>query len=187
MCSSDLDEARTQRKTFEAETEVKHAAHAVIAHAQFALQGAKSYPDATFTLRLGYGTVKGYPEDGKPVAPITTLAGLYQRADEHHNHPPFDLPQRWYDKKGALDLDTPLNFVSDCDVVGGNSGSPTVNRDNEFVGIIFDGNIESLPGDYTFDESVNRAVSVDSAGIIECLRKVYGVNALVDELLNGHR
>ena len=181
------DEARMLRKTFEAETDVKHSAHAVIAHARFAAQGARSYPDATFTLRLSYGTVKGYPEDGVPVAPITTLAGLYQRADEHHDHPPFDLPPRWADKKGVLALDTPFNFVSDCDIIGGNSGSPTVNRDNEFVGIIFDGNIESLPGDYTFDESVNRATSVDSAGILEALRKVYGVNALADELVNGHR
>jgi hypothetical protein len=181
------DEARMLRKTFEAETEVKHAAHAVIGRAQFAAQGTSSYPDATFTLRLSYGTVKGYLEDKVPVAPITTMAGLFERADEHHNHPPFDLPRRWYDKKASLNLDTPYNFVSTCDIIGGNSGSPTVNRDNEFVGIIFDGNIESLRGDYTFDESVNRAVSVDSAGIIEALRKVYGVNALADELVSGHR
>jgi hypothetical protein len=181
------DEARMLRKTFEAETEVKQAAHAVIGRAQFAVQGTNTYPDATFTLRLSYGTVKGYLEDGAPVAPLTTIAGLYQRVAEHHNHEPFDLPQRWIDKKSALNLDTPYNFVSTCDIIGGNSGSPTVNRENEFVGIIFDGNIESLPGDYTFDLSVNRAVSVDSAGIVEVLRKVYGVNALADELVNGHR
>jgi hypothetical protein len=181
------NESRALRKTFEAENEVMHEAHAVIGHAQFAAQGASTYPDATFTLRLSYGTVKGYLEDGAPVAPLTKLAGLYQRADEHHNHEPFDLPQRWYDRKASLNLDTPYNFVSDCDIIGGNSGSPTVNQAGEFVGIIFDGNIESLPGDYMFDESVNRAVSVDSAGILECLRKIFGVNALADELVNGHR
>ncbi len=181
------EESRVLRKTYEAQDEIKQEAHAVMGRAQFAVEGTSTYPDATFTLRLGYGAVKGYLEDGAPVPSITTIAGLYQRSAEHHDHPPFDLPARWVEKKASLNLDTPYNFVSTCDIIGGNSGSPTINRQGEFVGIFFDGNIESLPGDYTYDGSVNRAVSVHSAGILEALRKVYGVNALADELVNGHR
>jgi hypothetical protein len=118
---------------------------------------------------------------------MTTIAGLYQRSADHHDQVPFDLPRRWVDKKQALNLDTPFNFVNTCDIIGGNSGSPTVDRKGEFVGIIFDGNIESLPGDFAYDEVVARAVSVHSAGILEAMRKVYGVNTLADELVNGHR
>ncbi len=181
------DESRALRKTYEGQDEIKQEAHAVIGRAQFAIEGTSTYPDATFTLRLSYGVVKGYDENGTAVPPMTTIAGLFQRSAEHHNLGPFDLPPRWVDKKQALDLDTPFNFVNTCDIIGGNSGSPTVDRKGEFVGIIFDGNIESLPGDYAYDAVVARAVSVHSAGILEALRKVYGVNALADELVKGHR
>jgi len=181
------DEARSLRKIAEAQDEVKQQAQAVIGRARFALEGTSTYPDATFTLRLAYGTVKGYEENGEEVAPLTNFAGLYERAASHHDRAPFDLPPRWVAKQAALNLQTPLNFVSTCDIIGGNSGSPTVNAAGEFVGIIFDGNIESLASDFGYQDPQSRAVSVHSAGILEALRKVYGVNTLADELVSGHR
>ncbi len=174
--------ARAARKVFEAEDEIKQQAYAEISKARFAVEGTSSYPDATFTLRLSYGTVRGYEENGKPVAPLTNFAGLYQRAAEHDNQPPFDLPKRWSERRSQLDLNTPFNFVSDADIIGGNSGSPVVNKANEFVGIIFDGNIQSLVLDCIFSDKQARAVSVDSAAISETLRKVYEATALADEL-----
>jgi nicotinamide mononucleotide adenylyltransferase len=175
-------EARTIRETQE---EIKKQAYAEIAKARFAVEGTSNYPDATFTLRLSYGTVRGYEEDGKQIAPFTNFAGLYQRAAEHESKPPFDLPQRWIDKKAVLNLETKFNFVSDADIIGGNSGSPVVNKNNEFVGIIFDGNIQSLALDCIFTDKQARAVSVDSAAIIEALRNVYDAQPLVDELLSA--
>jgi nicotinamide mononucleotide adenylyltransferase len=174
--------ARQMRKAHEAQEEIKTQAYTEIARALFAIEGTNTYPDATFTLRLSYGTVRGYEEDGKPVAPFTDFAGLYQRSTEHENQPPFDLPRRWIDKKSALNLETKFNFVSDADIIGGNSGSPVVNKANEFVGIIFDGNIQSLALDCIFSDKQARAVSVDSAAITEALRRVYDANALADEL-----
>ena len=173
---------RDARKIFEAEDETKQQAYAEIAKARFGLEGTSSYPDATFTLRLSYGPVRGYEENGKPVAPLTTFAGLYQRATEHNNEPPFDLPKRWIDRKAKLNPDTKFNFVTDADIIGGNSGSPVVNKANEFVGIIFDGNIQSLALDVAFSDKQARAVSVDSAAISEALRKVYDAGALADEI-----
>jgi hypothetical protein len=181
------DESRALRKTYEAEKEIEQQAQAVIGKARYDILGASTYPDATFTLRLAYGTVKGYDEDGVHIAPITTIAGLYQRSAEHGNREPFDLPQSWADKKASVNMDTPMDFVTDCDIIGGNSGSPTVNAKGEFIGIIFDGNIESLPGDLAYDGIVARSVSTASAAILEALRKVYGVTPLADELVNGHR
>jgi hypothetical protein len=162
---------------------VDRDAYAKIAQAVFATQGTSAYPDGTGTLRLSYGQVKGYQENGKPVAPYTDFAGLYAREQQFGGKPPFDLPKIWVDRKGALDLKVPFNFVTNNDIVGGNSGSPVVNRDGELVGIVFDGNIQSLPGYFIFDGAVNRAVSVDSRAIFEALRKVYDAGALVDELL----
>jgi Peptidase S46 len=174
--------ARAARKIYEAQDETKQQAYGDIAKARFAIEGTSNYPDATFTLRLSYGAVKGYEENGKPVAAFTDLAGLYARSAEHNNQAPFDLPQRWVDKKSALNLATKCDFVSDADIIGGNSGSPVVNQANEFVGIIFDGNIQSLVLDCIFSDKEARAVSVDSAAITEALRKVYDANALADEL-----
>jgi hypothetical protein len=176
------DEARAVRKVIETQDEIKRQAHGQIAKAQFALEGTNMYPDATFTLRLSYGVVKGYEEAGKHIPFETTFAGLYERAKEHNNMPPFDLPPRWVEKKDKIDLKTPLNFVCTCDIIGGNSGSPVINANAELVGIIFDGNIQSLVLDFIYDESVARAVSVHSQGIIEALRKVYEANDLADEL-----
>ncbi len=181
------DEARALRKVIETQGEAKQQAHAKIAKARFALEGTSTYPDATFTLRLAFGTVKGYEEGGKQIPPHTTIAGLYERAQEQENRPPFDLPKSWLDSKAKLDLDTPFNFVSTADIIGGNSGSPVVDRQGEFVGIIFDGNIQSLVLDFVYTDVIARAVSVDSRGIVEALKKVYRADGLVQELSTGKR
>jgi len=177
--------ARDARKIYDAQDEIKKQAYSEIAKARFAVEGAISYPDATFTLRLSYGTVRGYEQDGKQIPAFTDFAGLYQRSAEHDNKAPFDLPQRWIDRKANLNLSTHFDFVSDADIIGGNSGSPVVNKSNEFVGIIFDGNIQSLVADCIYTDTQARAVSVDSAAIIEALRKVYDAQPLVDELLSA--
>jgi hypothetical protein len=176
-------EARALRKVMETEVEeVKRSAHAELAKARFALEGTNTYPDATFTLRLAFGPVLGYEENGKLIPFETTFEGLYERSKENHNKPPFDLPQRWIDAKGKLNPKTPFNFVCTADIIGGNSGSPVINKNAEFVGIIFDGNIQSLSLDFAFSDKQARAVSVCSAGIIEALRKVYDAGDLADEL-----
>ena len=174
--------AREARKIYDAQEEIKKQAYSEIAKARFAIEGTSKYPDATFTLRLSYGTIRGYEQDGKQIPAFTDFAGLYQRSAEHDNKPPFDLPQRWIDKKSNLNLATHFNFVSDADIIGGNSGSPVVNKAGEFVGIIFDGNIQSLVLDCIYTDTQARAVSVDSAAISEALRKVYDAGALVDEI-----
>ena len=177
--------AREAKKIYDTQDEIKKQAYSEIAKARFATEGTGSYPDATFTLRLSYGTVRGYEQDGKQIPAFTDFAGLYQRSAEHDNGPPFDLPKRWIDKKASLNLATHFNFVSDPDIIGGNSGSPVVNKANEFVGIIFDGNIQSLVLDCIYTDTQSRAVSVDSAAITEALRKVYDAQPLVEELLSG--
>ena len=180
-------EERALRRQWEALEEVMQQAHAAIARSRFAIAGTAEAPDATFTLRLSCGTVKGYVEDGRTVPAFTDFAGLYARATAHGNHQPFDLPECWLTRKPALDPATLFNFISTCDTIGGNSGGPTVNREGEFVGIIFDGNLQSLVWDFLYDEAQARAVSVDSRAIIESLCKVYGADKLADELLNGRR
>jgi hypothetical protein len=174
--------AREARKVFESQDEIKQQAYAEISKARFAVEGTGSYPDATFTLRLSYGPVKGYEERGKQIPALTNTAGLFQRGDQHNNQPPFDIPKRWLDRKSKLNPNTPFNFVSTADIIGGNSGSPVVNKANEFVGIIFDGDIQSLVLDCVFSDKQARAVSVDSAAITEAIRKVYDAGALADEL-----
>ncbi|HEX3068184.1 MAG TPA: S46 family peptidase [Thermoanaerobaculia bacterium] len=163
--------------------EVLRQSYAKIANAQFKTSGGDTYPDATFTLRLSYGTVKGYTENGKTIPSSTMIGDTFEHAADHGNEGEFKLPKSWMAKKELLDNDkTPYNFVMTADIIGGNSGSPVVNRENEFVGIIFDGNIQSLPWDYQFDDRQGRAVAVHSAGILDALRKVYGVPGLVKEL-----
>jgi len=180
-------QARSLRKNSEAQDEVRQQAHAAISRARNALAGTNSYPDATFTLRLSFGTVAGYDENGRSVPPFTTLGGLYERSRSMGNRPPFDLPERWVKRKSRLNLDTPLNFVSTCDIIGGNSGSPVVDRSGRFVGIIFDGNLASLPWDYHFSQEQGRALSVDSRAIVHALAKVYNTKDLVRELVPGYR
>ena len=175
--------AREVRKRYESEvTGVERSNYAKIARALFETEGTKLYPDATFTLRLSYGAVEGYMENGKKVPAFTTLGGLYARSDAFKREFPYNLPQRWYDKKADLNLNTPFNFVSTNDIIGGNSGSPTINQNGELVGLIFDGNIQSLVGDFMYDGSVNRAISVDSRGMLEVMKKIFGANELVTEL-----
>jgi Peptidase S46 len=177
--------ARDARKVYEAQDEIKQQAYAEIAKARVTAHGTNTYPDATFTLRLSYGTVRGYEEGGKQIPALTNTSGLYQRGAEHKNQPPFDIPKRWLDRKSKLNPNAPFNFVSDADIIGGNSGSPVVNKAGEFVGIIFDGNIQSLGLDCIFTDKQARAVSVDSAAIIDALRNVYDAQPLVDELLSA--
>ncbi len=173
-------DARQIRKRYEDEVEsVLERAQERIAKARFAALGTSTYPDATFSLRLSYGQVKGFSHRGQPVEPFTTIAGAYARAT---GQAPFALPRSWTKKRSSLQLDTPMNFVTTNDIIGGNSGSPTFNKDRQIVGLVFDGNIYSLGGDYGFDESVNRTVAVDSRAIAEALRVVYGAQALVKEI-----
>jgi len=176
-------DARAVRKRYEDEVEsVERREGAKIAKAQFSESGFTQPPDATFTLRLSYGQVKGYTEHGKPVPYFTTMAGAFRHAEDHENEPPYRLPENWSNNQQKLNLSTPLNFVSTADIIGGSSGSPTVNKAGDVVGIIFDGNIESLPWNFAYDDTVGRAVSVDSRGILEALRKIYGASSLADEL-----
>jgi hypothetical protein len=180
--------ARSVRRRIETEVdEPKRSAYADLAKAKFAVEGTDVYPDATFTLRLSFGPVKGYEENGKQVPFQTTFEGLYQRSAENHDKPPFDLPKRWVERKDKLNLKTPLNFVCTADIIGGNSGSPVINRDAELVGIIFDGNIQSLALDFAYSDKEARAVSVCSQGIIEALRKVYDADKLADELTGARQ
>lgn len=158
------------------------AASEKIGKARFAVYGRSQYPDANFTLRLSYGTVKGYPMNGTIAPSRTTFYGLYDRVHSFGNKEPFNTPQRFLDRVSKLNLSTPLNFVTTNDIIGGNSGSPLVNRAGEFVGIAFDGNIESLVGNFIYDDTANRTVAVHAAGIMEAMRKLYDANALADEI-----
>jgi Peptidase S46 len=162
---------------------VERDAYAKIAQAVFAAQGDSAYPDGTFTLRLSYGSVKSYTENGKRVNPFTEFRGLYGRADQHGMKPPYKYPDSWARAKGTLNLQTPFDFVTTNDIVGGNSGSPVINAKGELVGLAFDGNIQSLPGYFIYDVAVNRMIAVDARGMIEALKKVYKADALVSELL----
>jgi len=175
---------REQIKWFEDNVQsVAERAGELLGKARFAVYGKDTYPDATFTLRLSYGQVQGYPMNGT-IAPFkTTFYGLYDRAASFDYKEPFDLPKRYIDGKDKLDLSTPFNFVTTNDIIGGNSGSPVVNRNGEIVGLIFDGNIESLVGDFVYDSYQNRAVAVHTGGMTEAMKKLYGAQKLVDELL----
>jgi hypothetical protein len=151
--------------------------------ARFAVNGKTAYPDATFTLRLSYGQVKGYPMNGTQAPSKTTFYGLYDRAASFNFDGPFALPPRYREGRAKLDLGSPLDFVTTNDVTGGNSGSPVINREGEIVGLIFDGNIESLVGDLVDQEETNRSVAVATAAMTDALRQLYNTPTLVDELL----
>jgi hypothetical protein len=176
-------DARNLRKQYDDKVDaVERRDGAAIAKARFARSGFSQPPDATFTLRLSYGAVKGYEENGKHIPYFTTIAGGFEHSAEHDNKPPYQLPASWMKAKSQLKLTTPLNYVSTADIIGGNSGSPTLNKNGEVVGIIFDGNIQSLAWNFVYDDKGARAVHVDSRGIQEALRKIYGANRLADEL-----
>jgi hypothetical protein len=177
--------ARAVRKIREENIDgVQTAQYALIARAIFEDQGASVYPDATFTLRLAFGQVKGLVIDGKTIPPFTTMGGAFEHAAKHGNKEPYKLPESWVKAKaaGKFPLDTPLNFISTADIIGGNSGSPVVNKNNEVVGLIFDGNVDSLVLDFAYDDRLARAVSVDSRAIVTSLRTIYGAEALAKEL-----
>ncbi len=175
--------SRKVRRVYEEQVdEPQRQAYGKIAQARFAIYGDSVYPDATFTLRLAYGKVAGYQEAGATLPPWTTIAGAYEHSADHGGKDPFALPPSWIKHKSDLDLKTPFNFVSTADIIGGNSGSPVINREGEVVGLIFDGNIQSLVLDFIYTQEQARATSVHSAAIIESLRKVYGAKELADEL-----
>ncbi|MBN4058838.1 S46 family peptidase [bacterium AH-315-J04] len=181
-------EVRSLRKQYETKVEaVETQAYAKIAAAQFAIMGEDIAPDATSSLRLSFGTISGYTESGKNVPAFTDMGGIYKRSATRGNKPPFDLPQSWVNHKDQLDQSTPFNFVSNPDIIGGNSGSPMVNRKGEVIGLIFDGNIHSLTWGTVFSGKNARAVGVDARAIIEALRKIYNASDLADEMMQGHR
>jgi hypothetical protein len=179
-----VDEAaRKLRTRYETEVdEPQRTAYAKIAEALFEMKGTDAYPDATFTLRLAYGPVKGYTDLGKKIDPITKMGDTFKHADAHGNVEPFKLPKRWLDKKNEINPETPFNFVTTADIIGGNSGSPVVNTKGELVGLIFDGNIQSLVLDFAFEDTQARATSVDARAIKEALIKVYDAKELADKL-----
>ena len=172
---------RAARKAYEDQVEsVVKKNSELIAKARFQLEGTTTYPDATFTARLSYGSVRGWTrEDGVQVKPFTQFAGAFERAT---GEPPFDLPASWLRAKDRLDLRTPLDFVTTNDIIGGNSGSPVIDKRAEIVGLVFDGNLPSLGGDYGYDIRNNRTVAVDSRALTEALHVVYGADRLVQEL-----
>ena len=170
------------------ESEIESAEASVghrLAQARFAAYGRATYPDATFTLRLSYGKVAGYAEGTTLVPYKTTFGSLFARRDGFDGKPPFDVPPSWEAKRAELDPRTPMDFVTTNDIIGGNSGSPVLDRDLGCVGVIFDGNIQSLVLDFAFTEEQARAVAVHAGGILEALRRVYGMDALVEELTAG--
>lgn len=175
-------EYRRIRQQNEEIQESEGQAYAQVTKAITAIEGTGGYPDATFTLRLAFGAVKGYEENGEKIAPTTDFAGAYQHAADHAGQKNFDLPASWMDAKDKVNLQTQLNFVCTADIIGGNSGSPVVNRAGELVGLIFDGNIQSLTSDYVYSDKQGRAVSVSGVGIIECLRSIYGASELADQI-----
>jgi hypothetical protein len=176
--------SREMTKKMEAEvTNIESVSGEKIGRARFAAYGTSLSPDANFTLRVTYGTVTGYPMNGTIAPPMTTFYGMYDRYHSFKGNPAFDLPPRYIDGKGKIELSTPLNFVSTLDVVGGSSGSPVVNKAGELVGLVFDGNIESLVGTYVYDVAENRTVAVDTRAMMEALRKLYDAGTLADELM----
>ena len=182
----DVDaEARVLRGYSEDEVSgVQAAQYALIAKAVFDDQGTRSYPDATFTLRLAFGVVKGYEAEGKRVPAFTTIGGTFEHAAAHGNTAPYALPKSWTEAGALLRLEpaTPMNFVSTADTIGGNSGSPVIDRNGAVVGLNFDRNRYGLARDFGYDERQGRHIAVDVRGITEALRSVYKADALVAEL-----
>ncbi|HSP86827.1 MAG TPA: S46 family peptidase [Ignavibacteriaceae bacterium] len=156
-----------------------------LGRALFEVYGTSIPPDATFTLRISDGVVKGFPYNGTEAPPITTFYGIYDRYFGFENKFPWSLPERWKNPPAEFNMETPFNFITTNDIIGGNSGSPVINIKGEVVGLAFDGNIQSLPGMFIFREEENRCVAVHSAGMLEAIRDMYKVTRLSDELMNG--
>ncbi len=151
----------------------------------FEVYGTSIPPDATFTLRISDGIVKGFDYNGTIAPPITTFYGLLDRYYSFDGKFPWELHERWLNAPDEFDFSTPFNFVTTNDAVGGNSGSPIINKNAEVVGVAFDGNIQSLPGDFIYDPEVNRSVGVHSAGMLEAIKNLYEFERLADELQTG--
>jgi hypothetical protein len=189
MRSVDAD-ARKVRKQYDDQVDsVVRRNGGLLSKSKFAAGGLEMPPDATFTLRLSYGDVRGFVEDGQGIVPkgtrvpyFTTIGGAYKHAAEKGNTDPYQLPESWMKNKGKVNLNTPINFTSTPDIIGGNSGSPVVNKAGEVVGIIFDGNIQSLPWNFMYSDAIGRSVAVDARGILEALRNIYGATELANEL-----
>jgi Peptidase S46 len=178
--------SRAVRRRYDDEVDsVEKSEGTKLAQARFAEYGFGESPDATSTLRLSYGAVRGYADGGKPVPFSTTIDGAFKHAAEHENTPPYKLPDSWTNAKPKLSLSTPLDFVSTADVIGGNSGSPVVNTAGEVVGIVFDANTQALASNFVYSDEAGRAISVDVRAIQEVLRKVYNATALDHELTEG--
>ena len=177
-------QARIIRTLYETEvSEPLKQLYEKLADSKFQLYGDSMYPDATFSLRLSYGTVKGYTEDdGTAIPPWTEMGGLFERAAQHKNVPPYDVPESWAKVKDKIALNTPFNLVSTNDIIGGNSGSPLLNAKAEVVGLIFDGNVQSLSSDMIYTDTQSRSVSVHAAGILEAIKSVYRAENLLKEL-----
>ena len=173
---------RADLKKLDAIDSIVERAGENLGKARFAVYGKSSYPDATFTLRLSYGAASGYPMNGTIAPYKTTYYGLYDRSASFNDAPPFNLPKRYVERKGKFNLSTPLDFVSTNDIIGGNSGSPVINSKGELVGLIFDGNIESIVGDFIYDDYQNRSVAVHSSAMIMALRDLYDAGKLADEI-----
>ena len=185
VLARDIDErARLVRKELETSVEEpERQAYGEISKLRFAKFGTSVYPDATFTLRLAFGTVKGIDDGDTPVPPWTTIGEAFEHETAHSGQDPWKLPRSWHDRQSKLDLTTPLNFASTADGVGGNSGSPVVNRVGELVGLIFDSNIPALANEFRHSSDVGgRSISVHSAGMLEAMRKIYDAGKLADEL-----
>lgn len=175
-------EARAIRKRYENEVSAIEQKNAeLIARARFAQLGTKVYPDATGTLRLSFGAVQGWLERGKPVAPFTDFAGAFKR---NTGAEPYALPASWLQSKGKINLTQNYNFVTSNDIIGGNSGSPMINRNAEIVGLAFDGNVHSHGGSFWFDPVFNRTIGVTSGGILEALKNIYGATELLAEIVD---
>jgi hypothetical protein len=183
-------EARKDRTQYDDKVEaVERREGARLSKIRFAEFGTDTYPDATFTLRLSYGAVKGYVEDGRGIAPagtklpyFTTMGGAFEHAAKHGNKPPYKLPASWIQNKSKIKLDTPFNTLETADSIGGNSGSPVIDKAGEIVGILFDGNIQSLPWNFQYEDAIGRSIHVDSRGILEAVRNIYNATRLADEL-----
>jgi hypothetical protein len=183
--AANYDKVIETRKKFKDLMEKEASKVQVLGKALYDVYGTKLPPDATFTLRIADGVVKGYEYNGTIAPPVTTFYGMYDRYYSFDKKYPWALPAKWQNPPASFNLSTPFNFVATADIIGGNSGSPVINKDQEVVGLVFDGNIESLPGDFIFEEVKNRTVAVHSAGLLEALEKIYKADRLVKELKAG--
>jgi len=177
-------EVRAEQLVSDELNEIETQAYAKIAEAKFATQGTSTYPDATFSLRLAFGPVKGYTQKGVEIPAMTNVEGAFKHEESHKGQEYFELPESWHNARadGKLNMKTPHNFVCTADIIGGNSGSPVINKNMELVGLIFDGNIQSLTSDYLYSDRQGRSVSVHSNIIRDAIRYVYGAENLADQL-----